>query len=257
MDEQSRVPADPYGVGSTPPRPTSAAPSRANPYRGPSVYRETRVRPMQNEPQTLDRPCPPGSDCGGLFEDSPTSVDGLPRLAAVRASPFIQMSTGSFHLRERISSAIAFGGEVGLFAWERLRASARAVVPITRVHDEISKPSDMPDASAWLWGFSVGAAANRQDGFAMSPSVQFLHISGGDFGSTLGLQVPFEWLTQGGFRVGFDFSLLYGFGGHYRRSDCAQVAPCPTEHDRPNSAGFFANFLIGHVFEMPGEASSP
>ncbi len=181
----------------------------------------------------------------------------MPRLAAVRASPFIQMSAGSLHLRERISTALAFGGEVGLFAWERLRASARALVPITTVHDEISKPADMPDSSAWLWGFSLGAAANRQDGFAMTPSLQFLHVAGGDFGSTLGFLVPFEWLTRGGFRVGFDFSLLYGFGGHYRPSDCAEGPPCPGEHDRPNSAGFIANFLLGHVFEMPSEASSP
>ncbi len=181
----------------------------------------------------------------------------MPRLAAVRASPFINMLAGAFLLRERVSTGAAFGGEVGVFAHERFRAGARALVPVASVNDEISAPAENGEASVWLWGLSVGAAANRQDDFSLSPSLQYMHIAGGDFGDTFGFLVPFEWLTRSGLRIGFDFSLVYGFGGKYSKVACPLGTQCvsPTQDvDRPNSAGFGLNFFLGHVFRMPNDS---
>jgi hypothetical protein len=167
------------------------------------------------------------------------------------------MVGAAFHFRERVSSAAAFGGEVGLFAWDRLRVSARALVPVAGVNDEVNDAADTSGASAWLWGFSVGAAANRQAGFALSPSLQYLRPQGGDYGNALGVHVPFEWLSASGFRLGFEFSLLYGFGGEYRQLVCFDGSGCPRIEPakRPSSAGFVAGFMIGHAFSMPGQES--
>ena len=196
-----------------------------------------------------DAPCPDSPDCGLLADDFDEETDAIGRLAAVRASPFVHMLGNSFYLRERVSSLAAFGGELGMFFVERLRLSARVLVPVAAVNDEITASADKDQASAWLWGFSVGAAANRQDGFAMSPSLQYLRPQGGDFGHNLGFIVPFEWLGRSGFRVGFDFSVLYGFGGHYRRPASQGGGTA----DRPNATGFAASLMIGQVFSMPGK----
>lgn len=147
------------------------------------------------------------------------------------------MLAGAFHLRERVSSPIAFGGEFGGFAFDRLRGSVRALVPVSDVTDQATDA----DASIWLWGISLGVAADRQSGFVLSPSLQYLAMVGGDYGHTLGVHVPFEWLGDSGFRIGFDFAMLYGFGGTYT-SDTGRV------EERPNSAGFTINLLLGHVF---------
>jgi len=175
------------------------------------------------------------------------------RFRAVHGSPFVQLLAGGFHFRERVSSSIAFGGEVGVFLFERLRASVRALVPVGEVNDEISAAAQVDEASAWLWGISLGAATDHEPGFVLSPSLQYLGIVGGDYGHTLGILVPFEWLSASGVRVGFDFSLLYGFGGTYTPIPERIVSPAPAAEDRPNSAGFAANFIIGHAFGLGGD----
>lgn len=249
--------ADPYGISEAPPGPELSrergAGVGANPYRGPSLYHGTDHPPASLGPAGEGN-CPPGADCG-LDAPMPMSVGRHP-FTAVRASPFVQMLGGGFHLRERLSSAAAFGGEFGFFAWDRLRAGVRAIIPVADLNDEASDAAVAGDPSAWMWGVSVGAATSRQAGFVMSPSLQFMEISGRDYGHLIGILVPFEWLSRSGFRVGFDFSVLYGFGGTYR------TKPCPTCNtpdpivDRPNSAGFTVNLVLGHVFTMPGEPAS-
>lgn len=152
------------------------------------------------------------------------------------------MLSGAFFLRERVSSGIAFGGEFGGFAYDRFRGSVRALVPVGDTRDEATGD----DASVWLWGVSLGVAAERQSGFVLSPSLQYLGMVGGDYGHTLGIHVPFEWLARSGFRIGFDFAMLYGFGGTYE-SDAG------SEEERPNSAGFTVNLLLGHTFASGGD----
>src|SRR5690606_41468148 len=137
---------------------------------------------------------------------------------------------------------------------ERRAAAALSEVPESYLQEEISHPAEDSEASAWLSGLRVGAAANREAGFAMSPSLQYLNLVGGDFGHALGIQVPFEWLSRSGFHVGFDFSVLYGFGGTFRTAPCRSDSSCsppPGTEERPASAGFVINFLLGHVFSMP------
>lgn len=218
--------ADPYAISEAKPipQPNHGEPGvvGANPYRGPAVGPPTRMR---------ERPtyaCPTGVDCEDLWSGHANR--------AVRGA-FAQLLSGAFHLRERVSSGIAFGGEVGGFAYDRLRGSVRALVPVSESTDQATDS----DASVWLWAFSLGVAAERQSGFVLSPSLQYLGIVGGDYGHTLGIHVPFEWLGESGFRIGFDFAMLYGFGGTYE-TDSGRV------EERPNSAGFTINFLLGHVF---------
>ncbi len=215
--------ADPYAISEAKPipQPHQGAPGvvGANPYRGPAAGPASAGR----ERPTYD--CHSGVDCEDLWSDG------------YHRSAFVQMLSGAFHLRERVSSGIAFGGEVGGFAYDRLRASVRALVPVSEARDQATDD----DASVWLWGMSLGVAAERQTGFLLSPSLQYLGMVGGDYGHTLGIHVPFEWLGRSGFRIGFDFAMLYGFGGSYQ-TDSGRV------EERPNSAGFTINFLLGHVF---------
>lgn len=201
-----------------------------NPYRGPGPA--TGPRSTLRERPTYA--CPPGVACEAAVVDR--------SYQAVHGSPFLQMLSGAFHLRERVSSWAAFGGEFGGFAYDRLRGSVRALVPVADPNDEATER----DTSVWLWGVSLGVAAVRQTGFVLSPSLQYLGIVGGDYGHTLGVHVPFEWLGDSGFRIGFDFAMLYGFGGTYR-TEAGAV------EERPNSAGFTINLLLGQAFASGGD----
>lgn len=215
--------ADPYGISEARPipQPTHADPGvvGANPYRGPGAgpVRVRRERPVYA--------CPAGVECEDLWSR------GHERAA------FVQLLSGAFHLRERVSSPIAFGGELGGFVHDRVRGSIRGLVPVSEASDQATDDN----ASVWLWGASLGVAAEKQSGFVLSPSLQYLGVIGGDYGHLLGIHLPFEWLGARGFRIGFDFAMLYGFGGTYE-TDSGRV------EERPNSTGVTVNFLVGHVF---------
>jgi hypothetical protein len=224
--------ADPYGISQAKPIPQ---PVGGNPYRGP----DAAPPPPQRELPILSQSCRPGAEC---FDADPRLND---RFRAVRGSPFVQLLTGGFHFRERVSTSVAFGAEVGVFLFDRLRLATRALVPAAEVNDEISADAANRDGAPWLWGVSLGAAADRQPGFVLSPSLQYLAILGDDYGHSLGILMPLEWLSRGGVRVGFDFSLLYGFGGTY-------VSPTHGVQDRPNSAAFLMNFVLGYTFGLEG-----
>jgi len=226
--------ADPYAISEAKPSPQPGP--GPNPYRGPgpATAPAPAAAASLRERPTYAAACPPGADCKNFDVDY--------SYEAVRASPFVQMLSGAFHLRERVSSAVAFGGEVGGFVLDRFRGSVRALVPVSDVTDQANDE----DASAWLWGVSLGVAADRQSGFVLSPSLQYLGIVGGDYGHTLGIHVPFEWLGRSGLRIGFDFAMLYGFGGTYTTNG-------NTVEERPNSAGFTINLLVGHAFAFWGE----
>ena len=129
-----------------------------------------------------------------------------------------------------------------MFLFDRLRASARALIPVTKVTDQATEH----ETSAWLWGVSVGVASDQQSGFVLSPSLQYLGVVGDDFGHTLGIHMPFEWLGRTGLRIGFDFAVLYGFGGTYTTGAGAV-------EERLNSAAFTVNFLVGHVIAFGGD----
>jgi hypothetical protein len=126
-------------------------------------------------------------------------------------------------------------------------------VPIAAPSDEMPGQRKRSSRSAWLWGFGAGLVVAENDSFSLAPGVQYLHLAGARHGDAFGVQVPFEWLFASGLRFGFDFSVMYGFGGKYRDRalDCTVLGsdPCGEEtRTRPGAPGVALNLVLGQAF---------
>jgi hypothetical protein len=173
---------------------------------------------------------------------------------------------GSEYLAERFSAPLNAGAEFGLFIAGRLRLGARALLPMADAYDNYegedgsstfmdgqfraldSKPPTL------IWAGSVGFAAVATEALAISPSLYVLGSDVADYGVVVGLGIPFEWVNQNGFRIGFDFAVVRGIGGEVFAECEPFVSPIPCESgeirafDRPGSSGFFSHFYIGWAF---------
>ncbi len=237
----------------------SLKPPYENPYRGPSAPAETLPpgavagRPAHWGPPDY---CPPGSPCQPAPPGQDRTSGSVRELGgATQGSPFINAVSGAFLFRDRVSSPLAFGGELGAFLASRLRLSGRALVPIASPNDEMPDQDQRASRSVWLWGFGAGVVVSESQSFTLAPGLQYLHLAGGRHGDTFGVQVPFEWLLDGGLRLGFDFSVMYGLGGKYldRDSDCriglGGGDTCAAEtRTRPRAPGVALNLVLGQAF---------
>jgi hypothetical protein len=154
-------------------------------------------------------------------------------------------------LRDRVSTPLAFGGDLGVFVLERGRLSARALVPVVEPNDELPGQGRQETRSIWLWGFGAGLVVAESASFVLSPGLQYLRVAGGRHGGAVGVQVPFEWLLDGGLRLGFDFSVLYGFGGSYWTHFCDGPNSCVDvreSHRRESAPGVALNLILGQAF---------
>lgn len=243
----------------------SLKPPYDNPYRGPSA-------PAESLPQSAPRPahwgppetCPPGTPCPGVVapgtDQASTMAPTTARPSAVQGSPFINATAGAFLLRDRVHSPLAFGGDLGAFVLDRARLSARALVPIANPSDEMPGQAEDESRSIWLWGFAAGLVLAESASFTLSPGLQYLRVAGGPHGNAVGVQVPFEWLFDSGLRFGFDFSVLYGFGGSYRVATCAgsfDGGCVENSKARPGAPGVALNLVLGQAFTSPKASRSP
>jgi hypothetical protein len=166
---------------------------------------------------------------------------------------------GGFLLRERVSTPLAFGGELGAFAGRYARLSARALVPIAAPSDEVPEQNTRASRSVWLWGLAAGLVVSESATFTLSPGLQYLHVAGSNHGDALGVQVPFEWLFRSGLRLGFDFSVLYGFAGSRRELVCPPGADECMEDTRarPGAPGVALNLVLGQAFTSSPPSQAP
>jgi len=192
----------------------------------------------------------------------------MPSDAALGYSPFLSGTLGGIAIGERFSSSAYLGAELGAF-FGRWRVSARTLFPFG-VHQPtgealsnpefLSIPSEKP---ALLYGVSAGAAAYVSTGFVASVGLNFMRSDVSDFGNTLGLSLPLEWITRWGLRVGVEPGFLHAFGGEvlgecspgfappFNPSDASCDVGEIRAFDRESGNGFWVHFLLGIPFATP------
>jgi hypothetical protein len=179
------------------------------------------------------------------------------------ASPFVDFSFTSFSLEARTSNFLNFGIQLGMYAFEHLRLSARLVAPLDDVGDgyrnyDTFSPvfggsgesfSSVPSRSmSALYGASAGLIVTNSRSFVFGPSLGFLRTDVEDYGTAVVVALPFEWTTQRNLRMGFEFALGHAVGGT-ARSVCrsgSPVMPCGIkERQRPGGTAVLAQFYMG------------
>ena len=104
-----------------------------------------------------------------------------------------------------------------------MRLTAKIAFPTETVSDEQADFGAGAKPPAFFYAFSAGFAALRSPTFAMSPGLMFARTDVSDYGSMLGLSLPFDWVTQGGLRLGLEGGLGRAFGGQ-RAVSCSETA---------------------------------
>jgi hypothetical protein len=96
-------------------------------------------------------------------------------------------------------------------------------------------------------------AAIVRPSFVFSPGIALLRADVEDYGTFLGLSLPFEWVTNEGIRLGFEVDIGRAFGGEVH-SRCG-TPPCnagpESSIDRPSRQAFYAHFQFGWGFNHP------
>jgi hypothetical protein len=181
---------------------------------------------------------------------------------AASRSPFFDAMAGAVVEGNRFDDFLLTGAEVGVFVVDRLRLSARILTFLSQNSDNYSGSGTLGGAyepqnskpPSILWGGSAGFAAVSSEGFLLSPGILFMRTDVSDYGSFLGVNVPFEWVYRSGLRLGFEVALGRSFGGTvveqcYDYNYTSSSTPCPqgtkNEISREAGSGFYADFEIG------------
>ena len=70
------------------------------------------------------------------------------------------------------------------------------------------------EPAAFLFGGSAGVVLASTANFVLAPGVVFLsNDQADDYGSFVGVGIPFDWVTDSGLRVGFEVTIGRAFGG--------------------------------------------
>jgi hypothetical protein len=261
-----------------PPPPGSAQSPQALPQPYP------QQQPAGTQPLPPAPPAPPGyapypypypyAPPGTTYEYAapppiPSAADLLPDDAAVRTTPFIDLLVGSYGFDQRVGSFFNIGAQAGAYLGQIVRLSGRVMMTTDDVHDNYSQYDDSgsPDAfiqqdskdASLLYGFTGGIVAVSTKTFVLSPGVMFMRTDVSDYGSVIGLSLPFEWTTARGVRIGFELDLGRGFGGSVKRlcQSASGTTPCASgtsEVDRPAGTALYLHFQIGWGFNHPGPA---
>lgn len=193
----------------------------------------------------------------------------MPEDAAARHTPFINAATGGMSVGERFDSGIFLGAELGAFLNARFRVSLRVLFPfgVSKVANQhLPNPEFNAIASekpALLYGAGAGVALYSGRGFVLSAAGTIMRSDIADYGNMLGLALPFEWITRGAGRVGFEFGVLQAFGGRVLgecgprfsfgnpqanlQCDLGEVRA----FERERAPGVWLNFILGIPYETP------
>lgn len=189
--------------------------------------------------------------------------------AAVKSSPFLDATLSGLWLEQRFGDPIVFGIQAGAYFGEMVRFAARLEMPSKNASDEFSFKYDDPytstnyyprdsKAATLLYGGSLGVVAASNEGFVFAPGITILRSDVEDYGTMLGIAMPFEWVTKRGLRFGMEIDLGRAFGGkvHYNcqvpGGGVSECASGPTfEGDRGAGRAFAIRFQMGFGFNHP------
>jgi hypothetical protein len=175
--------------------------------------------------------------------------------AAVAGSPFLDATLGGLFLDERYSDPIVFGLQAGAYLGEAVRLMGRVEMPSTEAKDNASYPPNLtgnafPQQSpspALLYGGALGLVAIGGQNFVFSPGLTFLRANVSDYGTFLGVTLPFEWVTTRALRFGFAVDVGRAFGGTVHNG-CGGGACATVDTDRQAGRGIALRFSMGYGF---------
>src|SRR5688572_25452233 len=212
-------------------QPPAAPPPEAAPAAAPGTYpAPAAAAPPPQAPYAY--PAPPAPVPAYPVEDSrPPAATRYPSDSAVRTSPWFDLTVGSFVWDNRIDQFMNIGVQVGAYIAKRVRVAGRAYLPTEDAPDRYDGFSDDPfgvldgdgfvyvasDPARFLYGADIGIIAANTATFVLSPGLMFMRSDVSDYGTMIGLSLPFEWVTSTGLRVGFEFDVGRAFGGSIRR----------------------------------------
>jgi hypothetical protein len=182
----------------------------------------------------------------------------LPKDFVLQASPWVDFTLTSFWMSDRTDNFLNLGVQVGGYLFERLRLSARLVVPLEEASDELDSyddfsPSGTPSriqsgSVSALYGVTAGLILSSSRSFLFAPGLTLWRTDVNDYGTTGALSLPFEWTTHRRLRVGFEMSLGHSFGGSQARScQTPTFGSGSCEADRVDRPGGTAVLLQYHM----------
>jgi hypothetical protein len=257
----------------TAPPPTGAAPTQPPPPPGASPYPYAYPPPYPGYPPPGAYYPPPGAyyppqPYGAVpypygYEQPPKPKPQYPEDAAAQTSPFIDLLAGGIALDQRYDQFLAVGGQAGLYLGARVRLAIRGLMLSDKSGDDVDaypllssgySPVES-DKANFIYGASLGAAPVVRPNFLFAPGVSFMRSDVSDYGSFVGLSVPFEWVGDEGMRIGFEVVLGRAFGGSVHSRCTYSSTKCTLgderDEDRPAGTGFYAAFQIGWGFNHP------
>ena len=109
------------------------------------------------------------------------------------------------------------------------------------------------DEPSFVYGASVGAAPVVRRNFVFAPGLAFMRSDVADYGTFVGLSLPFDWVTDDGARFGFEIDVGRAFGGNV--TGRCEYSPCSIGSeqtlDRPSGPAFYGAFEFGWGFNHP------
>ena len=167
-------------------------------------------------------------------------------------------------LEDRYGDPFVFGVQGGAYLGELVRVAIRLEMPTENARDEYNSWDAVPapgpgtgsftssrrsEAPTLLYGATLGAVATSSDNFVFAPGVVFVRSDVSDYGSMLGISMPFEWVTSRGMRFGLELDLGRAFGGTVHQETCTDQGNCSTGNaDRPAGRAFALRFQMGFGF---------
>ncbi len=185
----------------------------------------------------------------------------MPDDFAIQSTPWVDVTLTSLWLEERTSGFWNVGVQPGGYLFERLRWSVRLVVPLGDAEDDAYNPSTGVSSIAFLnsrevsvfYGASLGVVVASTRSFAFSPSLFFLRTDVGDYGTSVGLSLPFDWVTSRSMRIGFEFDAGSAFGGQVQlrcQPSLGGGVCSPSERKRPTGTVIGLQFYMGWSLGM-------
>lgn len=191
-----------------------------------------------------------------------------PSDSAVRTWPFIDVLVGGINMENRLQHFLSLGIAAGVFLGDIVRVAPQVSMFSSEADDDLQPfessdtiPADFQpepsESASVLYGGSLGFALISRQSFAFSPGVIYLRTDVSDYGSFLGVSLPFEWVSNEGARFGFVVDIGRAFGGSVRASCFGSSVPgdCDPgevrEFDREAGAAFYSHFQMGWGFNHP------
>lgn len=243
--------------------PAAAAPPAPAPSPAPAPAATGPIQLPQIATPIATQPAAVGGD------DSRPARRALDPRAAVKSSPFIDATLAGLWLEQRFGDPIVFGLQGGAYFGEAVRLVVRLEMPSKSASDEFTFKYEDPSTTTFyvprdstgaslLYGASLGVVAASNEGFVFAPGIVFQRSDVEDYGTMLGIAVPFEWVTVRGLRFGMEIDLGRAFGGtvHYTCSgDPSDPAVCGSgatyEGERGAGRAFALRFQMGFGFNHP------